>query len=64
MNLNPSLPPSRPPGLLKPPAALAKKVSKESAIGKAFRSEIKEDCLNLSARGIGDQQINEINKNL
>ena len=41
-----------------------KKVSKESAITAAFRTEITEGVLRLSGRGIGDNNINEINKNL
>lgn len=41
-----------------------KKVSKESAITAAFRNEIREGVLPLSGRGIGDNNINEINKNL
>lgn len=41
-----------------------KKVSKDSAIGRAFKQEVFEGCLNLSSKGIGDQQVNEIIKNL
>ena len=39
-------------------------MSKESAITAAFRNEICEGVLRLSGRGIGDNNINEINKNL
>ena len=46
------------------PTVAGKKVSKDSAIGRAFKQEIFEGCLNLSQRGIGDQQVNEIIKNL
>ena len=42
----------------------AKKVSKESAITSAFRSEVKEGVLSLNGRGIGDNNVNEINKNI
>ena len=47
-----------------PQTGRVKQGSKESAISKAFRTEITEGYLNLSSRGIGDQQINEINRNL
>ena len=43
---------------------MAKKVSKESAIGLAFKNEITDGTLNLSSRGIGDSHMNDINKNL
>ena len=40
----------------KPPtAAGGKKVSKESAIGRAFKTEMQDGCVNLSGRNIGDQ---------
>mmetsp|Transcript_28573 Transcript_28573/g.35356 ORF Transcript_28573/g.35356 Transcript_28573/m.35356 type:complete len:136 (+) Transcript_28573:2148-2555(+) len=42
----------------------AKKVSKGSAIGIAFRQEVIDGRLCLAGKGIGDQQINEIIKNL
>jgi len=44
--------------------AAPKKVSKDSAIGLAFRQEVSDGRLSLSGRGIGDQQVNEIIKNL
>jgi len=42
----------------------AKRVSKESAISSAFNNEVDEGVLNLSSRGIGDTQMNEIGKNI
>lgn len=39
-------------------------MSKESAITAAFRNEICEGVLRLTSRGLGDNNINEINKNL
>jgi len=42
----------------------SKKISKESAITAAFRNEVKEGVLSLNGRGIGDNNINEINKNI
>ena len=45
-------------------AAGAKKVTKETAIGRAFKTDMQDGIVNLSARNIGDQQINEINKNI
>ena len=41
-----------------------KRVSKESAISSAFKNEIREGTLSLKGKGIGDTQINEINKNI
>ena len=50
---------------MKPPSTPAnKKVSKDSTISKAFKNEIVDGVLNLSGRGIGDQQVNEIVKHL
>ena len=62
-NLSSSLPPKVAPQASKA-GVPGKKVSKDSAIAIAFKNEIHEGCLNLSQRGIGDQQINEINKKL
>lgn len=41
-----------------------KKATKESAIGAAFRQGAASGKLSLNGRNIGDQQVNEIIKNL
>ena len=54
MNANKSsLPPKS--AFAKPAAAAGKKVTKESAISRAFSSEVQDGTLNLSGRNIGDQ---------
>ena len=54
INLNEgTLPPK--PGAAKPAAAGGKKVTKETAIGRAFKSEMIDGIVNLSARNVGDQ---------
>ena len=61
-NLHNTLPPKA--GAAKPAAAGGKKVTKESAISRAFNNEISEGRLDLSGRNLGDNQINEIARNL
>ena len=42
-------------GTMQPKTPAGRKISKESAIGLAFKNEISEGTLNLSGRLIGDQ---------